>query len=419
MAKSNFALQSISSTLKNLRQLVSSFPKSSGSIAVVSPKRIHSQLQLWKQELPSVIPFYAVKCNPEPILLEELIDGSVNFDCASLREVNDVHGAQHSYSQKKSTIIYAHPMKSDRDIRVVDSHGISVTVVDSVEECEKLVECQWRGSVLLRVAVEDSGSKMPFSSKFGADKGEIERIARGCRIPISGVSFHVGSGCQDPGQYKKAIDYVFEEVFRILRRYKHNPTIIDIGGGFSANPSEFLPAAKGIRTALEYLPVKRTIIAEPGRFFAQPSQDLFVKVIGKKRGQNNGWRYVIDESLYGHFSCIAFDHQKPTWFRVPTNDNNSQRLISYSTLFGRTCDSLDVIAKGNMEELEVGDWLYFPLMGAYTSATASEFNGFPKPNVIIDEKNELPESSQLWNWVREFHRNNVNLIYSNGISPIK
>jgi ornithine decarboxylase len=52
-------------------------------------------------------------------------------------------------------------------------------------------------------------------------------------------------------------------------------------------------------------------------------------------------------------------------------------------MFGRTCDSLDVICYGSeMDELEIGDWLYFPWMGAYTSVTSSEFNGFPKPQAI-------------------------------------
>jgi hypothetical protein len=58
-------------------------------------------------------------------------------------------------------------------------------------------------------------------------------------------------------------------------------------------------------------------------------------------------------------------------------------------------------------------------MGAYTSATASEFNGFPKPHVIEDIKNELPDSSKLWNWVREFHRDNAKLKYSNALEPVK
>jgi hypothetical protein len=48
-----------------------------------------------------------------------------------------------------------------------------------------------------------------------------------------------------------------------------------------------------------------------------------------------------------------------------------------------------------MEELEVGDWLWFPHMGAYTTVTASEFNGFPKPPVFLDEADELPQRSSM------------------------
>jgi ornithine decarboxylase len=48
-----------------------------------------------------------------------------------------------------------------------------------------------------------------------------------------------------------------------------------------------------------------------------------------------------------------------------------------------------------MEELEVGDWLWFPHMGAYTTVTASEFNGFPKPPVFLDQANELPHKSSV------------------------
>merc|ERR1712127_93931 len=48
-----------------------------------------------------------------------------------------------------------------------------------------------------------------------------------------------------------------------------------------------------------------------------------------------------------------------------------------STVFGPTCDSIDVIARSVLlPELNIGDWLYFQNMGAYTMAAASCFNGF-------------------------------------------
>jgi ornithine decarboxylase len=48
-----------------------------------------------------------------------------------------------------------------------------------------------------------------------------------------------------------------------------------------------------------------------------------------------------------------------------------------TTVFGPTCDSIDVVARSVLlPKLEIGDWLYFQNMGAYTMAAASSFNGF-------------------------------------------
>ena len=321
------------------------------------------------------------------------------------------------YDILKPEILYAHPLKSEKDIGIIGEHGIQTTVVDSIEECSKLMKNSWMGSALARIAVNDKDSKMPFSIKFGATEKELQNIAKHSLIPLTGISFHVGSGCENPLQYKDAIEYAAETGFAILRKHAHEPKVVDIGGGFSSDPSHFLETARVIQDTLKTIPKNRIVIAEPGRFFAQPSQDLFVKVIAKKKGEN-GFRYVIDESLYGHFSSIPFDHQKPAFIRVPMDGIATERTVKQGILFGRTCDSLDVIAKGLMEELMVGDWLYFPLMGAYTSATASEFNGFPKPELMEDTRDLLPTVREAWDLVKEFHRTNATMKFSNALPPI-
>jgi len=378
------------------------------------------QTEQWLKALPRVDPFYAVKSNPDPYILQNLAIRHIDFDCASIREVHDVKNLMYPYDSPGPSIIYAHPLKSDKDISIMNQMNIGTTVVDSIEECKKLERLGWKGSAFIRVAVGDSGSKMPFSTKFGATKEEVSHIAKMSGIPLSGVSFHVGSGCEDPEQYTDAIEYSAGYVFDILRMYGHNPKVIDIGGGFSAEASEFQKTAEVINKVLEKVPRNRKIIAEPGRYFAQPSQDLFVKVIAKKPYKKDGvkgWRYVIDESLYGYFSCIAFDQQKPAWFRVPTSDTDGKREKTEAILFGRTCDSLDIIATGQMETLEVGNWLYFPLMGAYTSVTASEFNGFPKPYALKDKLNLLPSTSMAYSMSDEFHKGH-SLTYSNSLKSI-
>ena len=416
MLTNNFARIGIGFTLKNFRQLISTFPKHAGSVSVVSQHRIETQVRRWTMALPKVKPYYAVKCNPDPTLLQTMYDNGAGFDCASLREVYEV---QMLNKTTVPDILYAHPMKSDRDIRMVDSMGICKTVVDSVDECFKLDSNGWRGTTLLRVAVTDSGSKMPFSVKFGASKDEVYEIIKRSMIPITGVSFHVGSGCGSVDQYRAAIEYSAKEVIPMLERVGHNPTTLDIGGGFSSNSNEFTETANVISESIEqFVPNNIEVIAEPGRYMAQPCQDLFVKVIAKKPGLNGkGWRYVIDESLYGHFSCIPFDHQRPAWVHVPTDERMILEEKEEAILFGRTCDSLEVIAKGPMEQMDVGDWLYFPLMGAYTSATASEFNGFPKPHMMLDTQMYLPTVDNAWRLLDHVHKVKP-LTYSNALAPI-
>jgi ornithine decarboxylase len=118
-------------------------------------------------------------------------------------------------------------------------------------------------------------------------------------------------------------------------------------------------------------------------------------VIGKKPNPSGGFRYTIDESLYGQFSCIPYDQARPRWIRIRGPDESPRKSVQ-CILYGRTCDSVDMIAKGYAEELEEGDWLWFPYMGAYTTVTSTEFNGFPKPlSLVLDANAEevLPDPS--------------------------
>ena len=119
--------------------------------------------------------------------------------------------------------------------------------------------------------------------------------------------------------------------------------------------------------------------------------------------------YYINDGVYGAFNNIMFDHaqirprilqtqkDKEKADKVTVSQQGSfQKLDSFSdssqegsgsskeraklfasTVFGPTCDSIDVIARSVLlPKLQVGDWMYFQNMGAYTMAAASAFNGF-------------------------------------------
>ncbi len=342
--------------------------------------RVVAQSTLWSSHLPEVTPYYAVKANNDPTLLRWLRGTGARFDCASPREMEDVRAIGAAPS---TDIVYAQPCKTVTDLRRAASMGVRTTVVDSVEEVEKLAAAAWPGDTLIRLLVPDAASAQPFSRKFGAPPEWVPAIQRAlhqARIPHSGWSFHVGSVCQNPAQFARAI-----ECAAAVDSTRSNPAarrIVDLGGGFVSDPASFAAAAAAIRTAMPLFPAATTTwIAEPGRFFAAPAADAEVEVIGVKPRlppATSGTRVTLDESVYGIFSNIPFDGYRPVFEHLDPAARH--RPVEATTVFGRTCDSADCIAEDiQLPALRVGDRLRVRNMGAYTVVSSSEFNGFPAP----------------------------------------
>jgi ornithine decarboxylase len=331
------------------------------------------------------------------MLLGWMAHRNLSFDCASAREMRMIQDHFGKQPCGKS-VLFANPCKTPNDIAVAKELKIPWVTADSVEELVKMNAAGYKPDTLLRIAVDDSGSACPFSTKFGLDLNDVAAVAREARtlnIPIVGLSFHVGSGSSSPYAFRSAVEQASAKWEAMQRDGIVGPIkAFDLGGGWSHKHEEFIAQAEQAKQGLNYSVRPQICLAEPGRFFAAPTHDLYVRVVGKKPRVGGGWRYTIDESIYGQFSCIPFDHATPRIGRVRTGNDFAERRRCPATIFGRTCDSLDWIANaGAMEELFVGDWLVIEDMGAYTTATATEFNGFPKPETLLT--NERLEASEV------------------------
>ena len=371
---------------------------------VLSKHKLRKQALLWEKYLPDIRPYYAIKSNNNETLIQNMIDifgeKNIGFDCASMLEIDSVRKIN-----KRVPILYAQPCKTPIDINNSVTKGIRATVVDSPEEMEKLGKCSWKSDTFIRLMVPDEKSRQPFSKKFGAPLiwvPEILDIAKRYKVKVSGLSFHVGSECENPEQFANALKICRNAMDMATQKKIHLHTI-DIGGGFLPTEANISEVAKQIRISKEnYFPGNvssngKTIewIAEPGRFLSSPTQTLYTPVIGRKRGLPTDdvgapeFRYTLHESVYGYFSNIPFDGQKPTFeiaYRTPIQLPHNVLARTYrSILFGRTCDGADIIANNiKLPILNEGDWLKVPNMGAYTNVTASEFNGFPKPEMLYE-----------------------------------
>lgn len=370
----------------------------------------------WKKYMPRVRPMYAVKSNPDINIIRALHYLGTGFDCASQAELEEVK----SIGAKAENIIYANPCKGKEHILYAKQHGFDTMTFDNAAELDKIIALHPAAKLVIRILPDDRYSLMPFGSKFGASFDESCKLIQRCKelgANLIGVSFHVGSGCYSSQAWHDAIRLA-RRVFDAAQEAGYKMTLLDIGGGYPGVDDDgmtFEETIDGVAQILDDLfPADVTVIAEPGRYFCTAAYTLAVTIISRRdrfvcrnRPQNKlsfvgqdeeeekqeqdtaaddtteqeemparEVLYYLSDGLYGSFNNIVFDHAKPLPLSMKSSENKSR-----STLFGPTCDSIDVVCKDiDLPEMEIGDWLYFVNMGAYTIASASSFNGFRPPN---------------------------------------
>jgi ornithine decarboxylase len=349
----------------------------------------------WITLLPDVQPYYAVKCNPNKVLLEALSNLGCNFDCASENEIKNII----EITNNPSRIIFANPCKMSSQIRYARANDVDLMTFDCEEELYKIKLYHPYAKLILRLAVDDSNSKCKFNKKFGCKLEQVEeilKITKTLKLDIVGFSFHVGSGCSSPQSFYEAISEC-KKASEIAKSIGIKINIIDIGGGFPGKNTNicFEDIAQKVNEAMndffseEILNKEIQFIAEPGRYFAQKSHILVLNVIGKKimyetkekdeikddtkETKEKTIVYYLNDGIYGSFNCIYFDHGTPTI--LPFNERDEK--LYKSIIFGPTCDSIDLISENIMlPELAIGEWVYVEDFGAYTAASSSAFNGF-------------------------------------------
>lgn len=397
------------------------------SFLVTNLSPVIRQCQQWYQELPMVEPFYAVKCNPDPVTLRLLASMGCGFDCATKGEMEMVlHGLGKELSFgprgiSSTSMIYSHPAKMVSHTEYALANGVRMTVFDGEDELNKLAALPHHESfqLLMRIATDDKHSICRFSKKFGCDVRDaphLLRVAASLGLTVIGVSFHVGSGCGDGGAYITALNHA-RWIFDIADQMQLPPMhMVDIGGGFPGDSSgyggpgmpTFQDLAASIRAGIEsfsdgFLRSMDTVrfIAEPGRYFVSAATTIATQVYSRKGGSNPYQALYVDDGVYGSFNNVVYDHATPvplklsavleaeldkkTNLNLRMDDNDDDDVSSNDILgiptaiFGPTCDGLDQMCSLEstlLPRCDIGDWLIWENQGAYTHTASFVFNGF-------------------------------------------
>lgn len=184
----------------------------------------------WINLLPNVKPYYAIKCNPNPVILDALASLGANFDCASENEMKTII----EITKDPARIIFANPCKMSSQIRYARANDVDLMTFDCEEELYKIKLYHPYAKLILRLAVDDSKSICKFNVKFGCKLNQVEElltIAKTLKLGVIGFSFHVGSGCKSADNFYEAIQ-TCKEATNIAEELGINVSMIDIGGGF-------------------------------------------------------------------------------------------------------------------------------------------------------------------------------------------
>lgn len=360
------------------RELVSEY---GSPLLVLDLQRAREQYYALQRALPGVAFYYAVKSFPHPDLLRLLAGMGAGFDLASSGEIALVHDAHVSARRT----IHTHPIKRDKDIRDALRFGCTTFVVDNTDELLKFIPYRHRVGLLIRLSFRSRAAVVDLSKKFGcsaADAADMIALAARIGVHVKGLSFHVGSQCRNSNQQVKAIETCNTLMRQCCDSGAAPLSVLDIGGGFPVaydnRPVNIEGYCAPIRRALAALPSHVSVIAEPGRFISGPAMRCIATVIGKALRSGLRW-YYLDEGVYSAFSGQIFDH-----VRYPLEFFSDDKRRFRSVLAGPTCDSIDLVAEDVLlPELQMGDLMVGHMMGAYTAATATQFNSLPKTRIVV------------------------------------
>ncbi|KAL1471811.1 hypothetical protein MTO96_023468 [Rhipicephalus appendiculatus] len=334
---------------------------------------LKNTLELWRQQLPRVTPYFAIKSCTDRIVIRTLAMEGVNFDCSNKREIQAVLSA----GVDSSRIIYANPAKQSSHLDFAESSGVTLMTFDCLEELQKIKDKNAR--LLLRFSAQAGDHEDRMARKYGCRFLEAEKILRAATDQghtVVGIAFHIGGRHFSSESYRNAIEKA-RRLFDLATEMGINMTVLDIGGGFLGSTrrrDNFIQVCETVRSALdEHFPSSggTHILAEPGQFMVTSSFTLAVKVVAKRTRQTS-----VDGELRPYHDVYINDSRENSIPREnyealgikyhPLSPPHERPYNQLTTLWGATCHPMDKFEDHvPFFEVSVGEWLLMDNVGAY------------------------------------------------------
>ncbi|KAK5922790.1 hypothetical protein CgunFtcFv8_020025 [Champsocephalus gunnari] len=337
----------------------------------------------WRTHMAQIRPYYAVRCNSSPAVIEVLAALGAGFICTNKSELELVQ----SHGIPSEDIIYSGVCKQVSQIKYAAKNGIDLLVCDNEAELRKISRCHPNAKLLLQVSTEASSQGDEMSMAFGCSLKDCRHLlvkAKELGVQVVGVRSHISSSCEDDQVYVHAVSDA-RCVFDMGEEIGFNMNVLDIGGGFSGSETQLEMINTAVMSMVDlYFPPSTgvSIIAEPGSFFVSSAFTLAVNIISKEvvardrqdqarddpsPNDEPEFQYYMNEGVYGSFASKLCETliPAPSVHKVGTPPLDAP--VFSSSLWGPSADDLDqVVEHCLLPELNIGDWLTFSQAGAYT-----------------------------------------------------
>jgi diaminopimelate decarboxylase len=358
-------------------------------LVVYCEATIRTQARAYRAAAPDALVVYGTKAFPNVALLRILAEEGVGADVSTLGELAVAQAA----GVDSERILFHGNNKSDAELRGAAEAGATVVLDASDEPVRAAGAGVRRALVRLTPGVDavthESIQTAHEGSKFGLAADPALAVideARGLGIDVVGVHFHVGSQLAQVDESLVAVERLAAFCERARAELGWTPTVLDIGGGLGIRYTrdEQVPEIEDfvgplVQRLHERWPHPVQVVLEPGRSLVGRAGVTLYRV------------GVVKDSGGVHYAAIdggMSDNPRPQLYGARYEALLANRADELADgvfrIAGKHCESGDVlIDAAELPHPRRDDLLAVPATGAYTLTMGSNYNGVPRPAVVL------------------------------------
>ena len=356
-----------------------------------SLKAIRDNISYFKKYFKTINPLtcFAVKANPNKILLKEIGKLGLGADVVSIGELMKALKS----GIKPNKIVFSGVGKTSKEITFAIEKKILLINAESkseILEIERIAKSKKR-KVNIGIRLNPNTDAKTLSqistgkkeNKFGVSEkiflNLVEYVKNSNFLKLKCLSVHIGSQILDHKPYGKML----KVIQKIINKTKFKFEYIDLGGGMGVDykkNNEKLNLRKYSFYLKAFLKKNSSkIIFEPGRSIIANAGYLISKIIYIKQTDKKDF-IIIDAAMNDLMRPALYNAEHKI---APTKKSQKKTNKIYEFV-GPVCESTDKFSTiKNFQKLYENDFIVICDVGAYGMSLSSNYNLRPKPAEVL------------------------------------